>query len=50
MPPAKKAKLDFHAQVSKKLVGSGDPEISDAKDVVTYLSEMCTPTQWKNLL
>ena len=39
MPPTKKAKLDFLAQVSKKFVGSGDPEISDAQDVLTYLSE-----------
>ena len=50
MPPAKKAKLDFLAQVSKKFVGSGDPEISDAKDVVTYLSEKYTPAEWKSLL
>ena len=50
MPPVKKAKLDFLAQVSQTFIGSGDPEVSDAKDVVTYLSEMCTPTQWKNLL
>ena len=50
MSPAKKAKLDFLGQVSKKFVGSGDPEISDAKDVVTYLSEKYTPAEWKNML
>ena len=42
--------MDFLGQVSKKFVGSGDPEISDAKDVVTYLSEKYTPAEWKNML
>ena len=42
--------MDFLGQVSKKFVGSGDPEISDAKDVVTYLSEKYTSAEWKNLL
>ena len=50
MPAAKKAKLDFLGLVSKNFVGSGDPEISDAKDVVTYLSEKYKPTEWKSLL
>ena len=50
MSPAKKAKLDFLGQVSKKFVGNGDPETSDAKDVVTYLSEKYTPAEWKNML
>ena len=48
--PAKKAKMDFLGQVSRKYVCSGDPEISDAKDVVTYLSEKYTPGEWKKLL
>ena len=50
MPATKKAKLDFLGQVSKKFVGSGDPEISDAKDVVTYFEEKYTPAEWKSLL
>ena len=50
MRPAKKAKMDFLGQLSRKFVGSGDPEISDAKDVVTYLSEKYTPDEWKKLL
>ena len=48
--PSKKARMDFLAQITKKYVGSGDPEISDAKDVVTYLSEKYTPSEWKHLL
>ena len=34
-------------QISKKYTGSGDPEVSDAKDVTTYLSEKYTPTELK---
>ena len=50
MLPVKKAKLDFLGQISKKFVGSGDPEVSDAQDVVTYLSKKYTPAEWKSLL
>ena len=51
MPPAtKKTKMDFLAHVSQKFVGSGDPEVCDAQDVVTYLSEKYTPAEWKSLL
>ena len=32
-------------QISKKYTGSGDPEISDARDVTTYLSEKYTPNE-----
>jgi len=39
---SKKAKLDLLGQISRKYTGSGDPEISDAKDVTTYLSEKYT--------
>ena len=50
MPPVKKAKLDFLGQISKKFTGTGDPEASDARDIVTYFSEMYTPAAWKKLL
>ena len=50
MPPAKKARIDFLAQVSRKYIGSGDPEISDAKDVVTYLSDKYQPNEFQNML
>jgi hypothetical protein len=47
MPPAKKARMDFLAQVWRKYIGSGDPEISDAKDVVTYLSDKYQPNEFQ---
>ena len=46
------ALLDYlsSVQISKKFVSSGDPEVSNAQDVVTYLSEKYTPAVWKSLL
>jgi hypothetical protein len=41
---SKKAKMDLLGQIWKKCFGSGDPEISDAKDVATYFSEKYTPS------
>ena len=63
-PPVKKAKLNFHGQwdwrkfvkrdflgnILKKFVGGGDPDVSNAQDVLTYLSEKYTPATWKSLL
>ena len=40
---SKKANMDLSGQISNKYIGSGDPEISDAKDVATHLSEKYTP-------
>ena len=42
---SKKAKFDILGQISKKFIGSGDPEVADAKDVVTYFSEKYTPSE-----
>ena len=50
LPAAKKAKMDFFGQISKKFVGSGDPEVSDAQDVIAYLSKKYTPAEWKSML
>ena len=47
---SKKARLDLLGQISKKYTGSGDPEISDAKDVTAYLSEKYTNTELKAML
>ena len=47
---AKKARMDLLGQISKKYVGSGDPEVSDGKDVAGYLSEKYTPSTLRALL
>ena len=47
---AKKAKMDLLGQISKTYIGSGDPQISDAKDVATSLSNKYTPSWLRAML